>query len=359
MEELGLKIISNVDSAFLRDSLIGDISLKDIDFTVENHLQWLQETINFNDEILVLLLCKDEYDFLPVLENKTNQNPVVLTEHKLGIEAWAVKVVYLHAYSALMRLRRDPGQSDSKTLISLTRIVLLTVADCTTAWNIRKELVQSSQLAWHIDSKFSALVLTKHHKSSETFSHRKWLLRQRKLNPDEVQQEIAICHQAAEKYPNNYNAWSHRIWLVHNFCSQLKEVLLKELKSSEDFTESHVSDHSGFHYKQQMMQCLSGILPQHEHLQLLQKEKNFTSDLILRYPGHESVWNHRRYVVLQLCKTSDCCDLSSGKKFRLDSPSHLINSEEEFCEQVKTDCIDSWQRTLASKHANWLCKSLT
>ena len=70
------------------------------------------------------------------MANVSNRNPVILVDHKLGIEAWAVKVVYMHAYSRLMQLKRN-GNSNNAAMGSLSRIVLLIVADCATAWNVR------------------------------------------------------------------------------------------------------------------------------------------------------------------------------------------------------------------------------
>ena len=39
-----------------------------------------------------------------------------------------------------------------------------------------------------------------------------------------VLNELEVCSNAAAKYPNNYNAWSHRIWLIRNICHCSEEV---------------------------------------------------------------------------------------------------------------------------------------
>jgi len=31
-----------------------------------------------------------------------------------------------------------------------------------------------------------------------------------------VQEEMDVCAEAAGRYPSNYNAWSHRIWVLQN-----------------------------------------------------------------------------------------------------------------------------------------------
>ena len=34
-----------------------------------------------------------------------------------------------------------------------------------------------------------------------------------------LEHEIEVCTCAADRYPNNYNAWSHRSWLIQQFGS--------------------------------------------------------------------------------------------------------------------------------------------
>lgn len=34
-----------------------------------------------------------------------------------------------------------------------------------------------------------------------------------------VDHEIEVCTCAADRYPNNYNAWSHRSWLIQQFAA--------------------------------------------------------------------------------------------------------------------------------------------
>ena len=33
-----------------------------------------------------------------------------------------------------------------------------------------------------------------------------------------LQQEIKVCSDAASRYPSNYNAWSHRIWVLQHMA---------------------------------------------------------------------------------------------------------------------------------------------
>lgn len=53
----------------------------------------------------------DEYDFLPVQEPKHNRSPLILQEHKLGIESWSVKILFQYAYHRLVSWRKNSPQT--------------------------------------------------------------------------------------------------------------------------------------------------------------------------------------------------------------------------------------------------------
>ena len=52
-----------------------------------------------------LLYFRNEFDIIPVLEPKNNKSPVVLVDHKLGLELWSVKILFQYAYHTLMSWR--------------------------------------------------------------------------------------------------------------------------------------------------------------------------------------------------------------------------------------------------------------
>lgn len=39
-----------------------------------------------------------------------------------------------------------------------------------------------------------------------------------------LQEEMKACSEAAGRYPSNYNAWSHRIWVIQNLAKDNKKV---------------------------------------------------------------------------------------------------------------------------------------
>ncbi|KAG5841249.1 hypothetical protein ANANG_G00197540 [Anguilla anguilla] len=73
---------------------------------------------------------------------------------------------------------------------------------------------------------------------------------------------MKVCGEAAGRYPSNYNAWSHRIWVLQNMAQGNLKVLHDELSSMKLWVSMHVSDHSGFHYRQFLLKALVGELSQ-------------------------------------------------------------------------------------------------
>ncbi|XP_019466045.2 protein prenyltransferase alpha subunit repeat-containing protein 1 [Meleagris gallopavo] len=250
----------------------------------------------------------------------------------------------------------------------------------------RKELILSGTLSPLKDLHLGKLALTKFPKSPETWIHRRWVLQQliqenslpavvNKGNlgvaPAErihrlVQEEMDVCSEAAGRYPSNYNAWSHRIWVLQNVGKLTTKVLLDELSSTKYWVSMHVSDHSGFHYRQFLLKSLIGRTvndnntlvqnqmgnEQNSSLQTeeecegaeavcveeqsvdishyLEEELDFCTDLIDTYPGHETLWCHRRCV------------------FYLQH--HLINKLPLL--SVAASSVDSSDETLYNSHPN-------
>ncbi|XP_074527243.1 protein prenyltransferase alpha subunit repeat-containing protein 1 [Halichoeres trimaculatus] len=318
----------------------------------------------------------DEIGVIPCPEARYNRSPIVLVENKLGLESWCVKFLLPYVHNKLLLYRQRKYWLDREALVDITCTVLLLNPDFTTAWNVRKELLQSGVLNPEKDLYLGQLALTKFPKSPETWIHRRWVLKQvlgqswaggrlrkqqrqggevEQVDVDERQQlndhlartlhqEMKVCSDAACRYPSNYNAWSHRIWVLQHMASGNIKVYHDELSSMRLWVSMHVSDHSGFHYRQFLLKELVSELSQsaasntsspqhrsspapsspplclHSHangelsggeggedeeerqlnfitvLQLFHQEMELISDLIQCFPGHEALWSHRRHV---------------------------------------------------------------
>ncbi|KAJ8380756.1 hypothetical protein SKAU_G00015340 [Synaphobranchus kaupii] len=308
----------------------------------------------------------DEIGLIPCPEARYNRSPIVLVENSLGVESWCVKFLLPYVHNKLLLYRQRKQWLDREALVDITCTLLLLNPDFTTAWNVRKELVQCGVLNPERDLYLGKLALTKFPKSPETWIHRRWVLQRvlRECCPQGgvrkgqseaggvadgeatpraerlqrvLQEEMKVCSEAAGRYPSNYNAWSHRIWVLQNMAKGNLKVLHDELSSMKLWVSMHVSDHSGFHYRQFLLKALVGELSQaldwaSTHLprptadphrahqangeaaaangngngtedrqrpgvpKLFEEEMELCTDLIESYPGHETLWCHRRHV---------------------------------------------------------------
>ena len=77
------------------------------------------------------------------------------------------------------------------------------------------------------------------------------------------------------------------------------QVLLSELQSTESWLNKHISDFSGFHYRQFLLSTLrtqSENLKEQfsiQYISLIQKEYQCIVDQVVTFPGHEALWNYR------------------------------------------------------------------
>uniref|UniRef100_A0A673M7H1 Protein prenyltransferase alpha subunit repeat-containing protein 1-like n=1 Tax=Sinocyclocheilus rhinocerous TaxID=307959 RepID=A0A673M7H1_9TELE len=290
----------------------------------------------------------DEIGLISCPEARYNRSPIVLVENKLGVESWCVKFLLPYVHNKLLLYRQRKQWLDREALVDITCTLLLLNPDFTTAWNVR-----------YI---FNMLVLPEQNNKKKHFTeltnpftyflndYMRWVLQwlQKECSPSgqelkdqaeprgdavrrrqcerlqrALQEEMRVCADAAGRYPSNYNAWSHRIWVLQNMAKGNLKVLHDELSSTRLWVSMHVSDHSGFHYRQHLLKALARELSQvgetelhptqqpngestagasddnhHNDVipQLFHEEMELCTDLIESYPGHETLWCHRRHV---------------------------------------------------------------
>lgn len=171
----------------------------------------------------------------------------------------------------------------------------------------------------------------------------------------------------------------------------------------EDWVASHVSDYSGYHYRQFLISCFhlhpfpsKCILHRapadsaesikcsfhdnsHEEIlfiPLLQKELVLLCDLQKMYPGHETLWNHRRYILHEIHNINTADDIFTRDVKIVDSPivgdavqckRHKLESsigykidwnitkEELFLkDSFKAAKGLEWEKVLIQRHISWL-----
>ncbi|NWS69082.1 PTAR1 protein, partial [Crotophaga sulcirostris] len=377
----------------------------------------------------------DEIGLIPCPEARYNRSPIVLVENKLGVESWCVKFLLPYVHNKLLLYRQRKQWLNKDELIDITCTLLLLNPDFTTAWNVRKELILSGTLNPLKDLHLGKLALTKFPKSPETWIHRRWVLQQliqenslpslmTKENlgaaPVErihrlVQEEMNVCSEAAGRYPSNYNAWSHRIWVLQHLGKLSVKVLLDELSSTKYWVSVHVSDHSGFHYRQFLLKSLIGrtvtennVLVQNQmvnqqNLSLqkeeqsagagatceeeqnvdlirhLEEELELCTELIDIYPGHETLWchsdetlnnSHNSPATSHMAQAMDVDGLSesSSKQGYTQETKRLKRApmqdsvgqemEHKFIDKVLSTCRDADQARFATAYRKWLVNLL-
>ncbi|NXU49333.1 PTAR1 protein, partial [Turnix velox] len=372
----------------------------------------------------------DEIGLIPCPEARYNRSPIVLVENKLGVESWCVKFLLPYVHNKLLLYRQRKQWLNKDELIDITCTLLLLNPDFTTAWNVRKELIQSGTLNPLKDLHLGKLALTKFPKSPETWIHRRWVLQLIQENsllsnmtkenlgagPVErihrlVQEEMSVCCEAAGRYPSNYNAWSHRIWVLQHLGKLSIKILLDELSSTKYWVSMHVSDHSGFHYRQFLLKSLIGrtvtdnnILVQNHMVNEqnpclqnedvgegaeaacveeqsvdlshhLEEELELCTELIDTYPGHETLWchsdeipsnSHHSPAASHMTQAMDVDGLneSSSKQGYIQEKKRLkrapmqdsLGPEMEylFIDKVLSTCRDADQARFATSYRKWL-----
>lgn len=202
-----------------------------------------------------------------------------------------------------------------------SRTALLLNAHVVTFWNYRKRLIVNNYLSAEKDMLLTKIILSRHPKSADTLVHRRWLLKHSPRPDGWLEEELALCTRLAEKQKCNYHAWSHRQWVINNTDDKKFNVglWLTEFETSEEWTKFHLSDHSGWHYRQFLLLRLHSHLNQVEdelprlqqlvdgaavvdttsqlYVCLLNEELRKNEDLILVFPGHETLWYYRRFLI--------------------------------------------------------------
>lgn len=290
-----------------------------------------------------------------------NKSPVIHVSHNISLESWCVKYIYNYAYQKLFEYRKLVSrmkllEEDSRVIRRLLLGTLLINPEVVTFWNMRRELLIGNYLNINTELKISKLILTHKSKSMETFSYRKWCL-SRMLNTEIhnknwvdniLTEELKVCDMSAQKNQNNYHSWCHRIWSLENMASissNLGSVLKHELNYSENWISLHVSEHTGFHYRQYVISkirnievildskyvdCINNLFDNvanqknvrdvliyifgsteqiwneinvslmYNSVALLLYELLLNEELNYMYQDHEAIWYHRRYVLYNL-----------------------------------------------------------
>ncbi|XP_026692242.2 protein prenyltransferase alpha subunit repeat-containing protein 1-like [Ciona intestinalis] len=367
-------------------------ALKTANTTAEEVFKWFNRIF---DELAIVK------EVAIVFLDKAN-DAVIVEENCIGISKSFVKQLYLFAYKLMLEVVKGKQCTfENEAAITSTRCVVLLCPDCCTAWNIRKDLMLMKYIIdYKQELNLTKLVLQKQPKSSESFSHRRWLLNQifkvtpnsnmqpnsvlkmllkkKKLNTlavalkfkrfewEIINNEMSVSHEAARMHPSNYTAWSHRVWVIdclifpsaivsHKDSNVFVKSLHKELIDGLKWTEYNVSDYSCMSYLEHIVLCLvlahfinplntSDVINLDD---ILTTALEHNSDLLRLYNGkHEALWVHRRAifkiyhtVLHRLCSVEEP-SYKDHRNVKLDLKEKFsFCTEEFFCKNIPKNCF--------------------
>ncbi|KAG2197713.1 hypothetical protein INT47_007947 [Mucor saturninus] len=262
----------------------------------------LSKAISENEiDELGLLPMMPEAKELPMESQK--YYPLVVVESKLGISKSDLVVLLKEAHAKFINLPKD----SYKDLEQVTRIMILLKPDNYTAMNRRKELILLGHIDLRQELSLIELIFTipKHSKSSVAWYHRQWIFTNFNRIELSVDNELKLCTTASTSYPRNYYSWNYRHWILCTYCTQDLPFIEHEYKSTCHWIETHISDYSGFQYLQHLM-----VMLEFDHKKTeMDQHLYWLNGLIIKYPGHESLWCHRRFCSNMFIHSSDYCNL--------------------------------------------------
>ncbi|XP_059665731.1 uncharacterized protein LOC132311703 isoform X2 [Cornus florida] len=335
-EEAGGPLLSSVGTVF--QSADGIVRSKISEANSSDTVFWSRDhKLGISTQVLFPLYNTAKHAFMVALEQyKTRINLTVEKDESSEKNG-------LTCYSASSNILESEVMKHSRALLLLS-------SDFGTAWNSRKLLLSNNQhyLTMIDELLLSSLVLSYSPKSESAWSHRRWVIKMiagKCSNLQEiVEKESELVKKIAEKSKMNYRAWNHRCWLV-SYMS--RGQVLHELNKSRDWAGLHVADNSCFHYRAE--------------------ELEWDEKLIKLYIGRESLWLHRRFLLLVWIKHFATDRSVSCHLDRITSLSHNIytimdNEMQLFrsCSTVLNNDFEDFQAqaTLSATYILWLTKQI-
>ncbi|XP_015109533.1 protein prenyltransferase alpha subunit repeat-containing protein 1 [Diachasma alloeum] len=250
----------------------------------------------------------ESFEIIPSPDSE-NRSPVYHDENSLGLASWCVQPLYTYAYTRLIDLRlNELRREDPSTVSRWLMGALLLNPDVSTFWNMRRELVKSGRLDPLEELRFTRAVLYYKPKCFEAFSYRRWLVKftlveQQHPNVDVeslLRTEMTVSGTSADRYANNYHAWSHREQMILTYealCpSSLGSLLISEWEAAGKWCSCHVSDHSGLSYRQFLLKRLLLLERQSAESRLavvpeeLARRRDIILDFVKAAKGSEEVF---------------------------------------------------------------------
>jgi len=238
----------------------------------------------------------------------------------------------------------------SERIMQVTRAILVVRGDMPTALNLRKRLLLRQQDLAAVEAELALLaaLFTLHPKSPSGWQHRRWCLcyryrlQQQQQQPqqgegkvgnarivanmwaaragNDAEEEACVQFASAQlcterslvdyinkRYPQNYYAWMHRVWVLqhtsHAGALDLKSTLEAESVYTHAWLRAHTSDHCAVNYLVQITQraCVyesaAAESTPYGGLLYLATPLLQSRSLLLERPGSEALWCLQRSLL--------------------------------------------------------------
>ena len=227
----------------------------------------------------------------------------------------------------------------------LSRLSLLAQPEDYRSWNLLKH----PRLDATRELKFAYFILSRHPRSAETFCHLRHVTRRASLDAASsllnlCQRGFAECAAAASRYHGNYHAWDHRRFLatllVDAGVDGVGAAWQKELDDVKAWQSSRVSDACPFQYRLFLVETRfrAGV----DGVKFDFIEELTELDRLMRsFPGHETLWNHRR----DLIKLAHQAEPTLADQ--------LLQRDDEFLASLNCQAQNDWELTLYDRYAKF------
>lgn len=215
----------------------------------------------------------------------------------LALESWCVEPLYCYVYRRLLEFRQNRRRSaEPRTVARWLLGALLINPNVIMLWNMRRELVRSYRLDLCDELLLTRLVLYHKPNSYEAFAYRRWLLPQvldanqinlsRPYDPAPADSplcaEMQLVESCADRYASNYHAWSYRRYLLTLRKSRglTHPNLETEWRNTLAWCQRHVSDNSGYSYRQFLLRrCMLELTSSSSSSDFAENQANDQPDL--------------------------------------------------------------------------------
>ncbi|XP_078428810.1 protein prenylyltransferase superfamily protein isoform X3 [Wolffia australiana] len=301
----GLDLLAQLEQILEEDDLIDELGFV--------HPTQLAE-LNANSGFGLLDLSNEAQSADRAMREGTDGRSILYDEtvfwnrdHKLAISTTelpllvvAAKKLFFDSYKKY-KFSKNPEHDLQDDVLRHSKSFLLICSDNGTAWNSRK-LVISRNLCLSLvmdELRLSALILSYSPKSENSWSHRRWTIKQfhRACGDfsDVVAKESELVKRIEERTKMNYRAWNHHSWFVSYMTWR---QMFNEFNISRKWAELNVADNSCFQLRRKLLlsifyyeskdQCRDdGPVAESDDYTMWQNEFDWNHRLIQCYIGRE------------------------------------------------------------------------